>query len=74
MKVTIGVKHVKDTISFESDQSEQYIQNIIENAIKDEKAINLTDKNNRKIFIMADSFAYAIIGDTPTHTVGFNAF
>ncbi|RIY19255.1 hypothetical protein CJI54_04085, partial [Bifidobacteriaceae bacterium NR026] len=40
MKVTIGVKHVKDTISFESDQSEQDIQNIIESAIKDAKAIN----------------------------------
>ncbi|MDK7192251.1 DUF3107 domain-containing protein [Gardnerella vaginalis] len=73
MKVTIGIKHVNDTISFESNQSEQDVQNIIENAVKDDKAINLTDKNNRKIFIMANSFAYAIIGDTPTHTVGFNA-
>ena len=73
MKVTIGIKHVNETISFESNQSEQDVQNIIENAVKDDKAINLTDKNNRKIFIMANSFAYAIIGDTPTHTVGFNA-
>ncbi|KXA17337.1 DUF3107 domain-containing protein [Gardnerella vaginalis] len=73
MKVTIGIKHVNDTISFESNQSEQDVQNIIENAVKNDKAINLTDKNNRKIFIMANSFAYAIIGDTPTHTVGFNA-
>ena len=73
MKVTIGIKHVNDTISFECNPSAQDVQNIIENAVKDDKAINLTDKNNRKIFIMANSFAYAIIGDTPTHTVGFNA-
>ena len=34
MKVTIGVKHVNDTISFESEQSEEDVQNIISNAIK----------------------------------------
>ncbi|PKZ46020.1 DUF3107 domain-containing protein [Gardnerella vaginalis] len=73
MKVTIGVKHVNDTISFESEQSEEDVQNIISNAIKDEKLITMTDKNNRKIVVPSNSFAYAIIGDTPTHTVGFNA-
>lgn len=72
MRVVLGVKNSSDSIDFETEQSAEEARNIIANANAD-SMIELTDNNNRKILMQKEFLSYALIGDTPKHTVGFGA-
>lgn len=70
MRVVLGVKNVSDSIDFETNQSADEVRAII----SDEKdMLEFTDVNGRTIMVSASSLSYALIGDTPKHSVGFGA-
>ena len=70
MRVVLGVKNVSDSIDFETNKSADEVRAIISNA-KD--MLEFTDVNGRTIMMSASSLSYALIGDTPKHSVGFGA-
>ncbi|EIK82364.1 DUF3107 domain-containing protein [Gardnerella sp. KA00603] len=70
MRVVLGLKNVSDSIDFETNQSADEVRTIISDA-KD--MLEFTDVNGRTIMISASSLSYALIGDTPKHSVGFSA-
>lgn len=70
MRVVLGLKNVSDSIDFETNQSADEVRAIISDA-KD--MLEFTDVNGRTIMISASSLSYALIGDTPKHSVGFSA-
>ena len=70
MRVVLGVKNVSDSIDFETNQSADEVRAIISDA-KD--MLEFTDVNGRTIMMSASSLSYALIGDTPKHSVGFGA-
>lgn len=70
MRVVLGVKNVSDSIDFETNQSADEVRAIISDA-KD--MLEFTDVNGRTIMVSAASLSYALIGDTPKHSVGFGA-
>lgn len=70
MRVVLGVKNVSDSIDFETNQSADEVRAIISDA-KD--MLEFTDVNGRTIMVSASSLSYALIGDTPKHSVGFGA-
>ena len=70
MRVVLGVKNVSDSIDFETNHSADEVRAII----SDEKdMLEFTDVNGRTIMMSASSLSYALIGDTPKHSVGFGA-
>lgn len=70
MQVVLGIKNVSDSIKFETNQSADEVRKTI-NDTKD--MLEFTDVNGRTIMVSASSLSYALIGDTPNHTVGFGA-
>ena len=70
MRVVLGVKNVSDSIDFETNQSADEVRAIISDS-KD--MLEFTDVNGRTIMMSASSLSYALIGDTPKHSVGFGA-
>ncbi|MFU0573037.1 DUF3107 domain-containing protein [Gardnerella greenwoodii] len=70
MRVVLGVKNVSDSIDFETNHSADEVRAIISDA-KD--MLEFTDVNGRTIMVSASSLSYALIGDTPKHSVGFGA-
>lgn len=70
MRVVLGVKNVSDSIDFETNQSADEVRAIISDS-KD--MLEFTDVNGRTIMVSASSLSYALIGDTPKHSVGFGA-
>lgn len=70
MRVVLGVKNVSDSIDFETNKSADEVRAIISDA-KD--MLEFTDVNGRTIMVSASSLSYALIGDTPKHSVGFGA-
>lgn len=70
MRVVLGVKNVSDSIDFETNQSADEVRKIINDS---NEKLEFKDVNDRTIIIFASSLSYAIIGDTPKHSVGFGA-
>jgi hypothetical protein len=74
VEVRIGVKGAPRELSFESAQSADEIQAIVDGALKDGAAtINLVDEKGRRVIVATDKLAYLEIAETDSRRVGFGA-
>jgi hypothetical protein len=74
VEVRIGVKGAPRELSFESAQSADEIQAIVDAALKDGAAtMNLVDEKGRRVIVAADKLAYVEIAETDSRRVGFGA-
>jgi hypothetical protein len=74
VEVRIGVKGAPRELSFESAQSADEIQAVVDGALKDGAAtINLADEKGRRVIVAADKLAYIEIAETDSRRVGFGA-
>ena len=74
MELRIGIKGAPRELAFESTQSADEIQQVVEKALKDGAAsVTLHDEKGRRVLIATDKLAYVGIADSDARRVGFGA-
>jgi hypothetical protein len=74
MEVRIGIKGAPREISYESAQSADEIQQMVEKAMRSEDpALTLVDEKGRRVIVALDKLAYVEIAEGDARRVGFGA-
>ena len=74
MDIRIGIKHSSRELSFESAQSADEIQKLVEGAISSgEKLVSISDSKGNRFLIPTEAISYLEIGAEETRRVGFIA-
>jgi hypothetical protein len=74
VEVRIGVKGAPRELNFESAQSADEIQKVVEAALTGGAPIvTLVDEKGRRVIVAADKLAYIEIAEADTRRVGFGA-
>ncbi|HWA67283.1 MAG TPA: DUF3107 domain-containing protein [Mycobacteriales bacterium] len=74
MEVRIGIKGAPREISYESAQTADEIQQLVEKAMRSEDpALTLVDEKGRRVIVAIDKLAYVEIAEGDPRRVGFGA-
>lgn len=74
MEVRIGVKGAPRELNFESAQSADEIQKVVDAALSgDSPTVTLVDEKGRRVIVATDKLAYVEIAEADTRRVGFGA-
>lgn len=74
MDIRIGIKHSSRELSFESAQSPEEIEKLVEAALASSaKLLTLSDAKGNRYLVPSDSITYLEIGGEETRRVGFIA-
>lgn len=74
MEVRIGVKGAPRELAFDSAQSADEIQSLVEKALKDGAAsLTLVDEKGRRVLVATEKLAYVEIAESDARRVGFGA-
>jgi hypothetical protein len=74
VEVRIGVKGAPRELSFESAQTADEIQSIVDTALAGNDAtVTLTDEKGRRVMVATDKLAYVEIAEADSRRVGFGA-
>ncbi|MFY9325329.1 MAG: DUF3107 domain-containing protein [Candidatus Nanopelagicales bacterium] len=71
MEVRIAVQHAAREIAFESGQTAEEVSKAVNQAIKDQSLLTLTDDKGRQILVPGDRIAFIEIGSAVERRVGF---
>lgn len=71
MEVKIGVLHAPRELVIETDAAATDVERQLEDAVKGEGVLALTDSRGRRIVVPAANIAYVEIGTGTSGTVGF---
>lgn len=71
MEVRIAVQHTAREIAFESGQTAEEVSKAVNQAIKDQSLLTLTDDKGRQILVPGDRIAFIEIGSASERRVGF---
>ena len=70
MEVKIGVQHAPRELVFDSQESQEQVEQQVSEAISQGSALSLTDAKGRRILVPADRIAYVEIGGGVSGSVG----
>jgi len=74
VEVRIGVKGAPRELAFDSAQSADEIQSLVEKALKDGAAsLTLVDEKGRRVLVATEKLAYVEIAESDARRVGFGA-
>ena len=71
MEVKIGVQHAPRELVFDSQESQEQVEQQVSEAISQGSPLSLTDAKGRRILVPADRIAYVEIGGGVSGSVGF---
>jgi hypothetical protein len=74
VEVRIGVKGAPRELVFESSQSADEVQKVVDAAlVGGHPTVNLVDEKGRRVIVAADKLAYVEIAEADSRRVGFGA-
>jgi hypothetical protein len=74
VEVRIGVKGAPRELNFESAQSAEEIQKVVDTALSEGAAsMTLVDEKGRRVIVATDKLAYVEIAESDSRRVGFGA-